>query len=164
MMEFLNLNFIDWIILSLLLTTSLIGLNNGFVKEFINFFVWTLSILFSLLVISKLIIANLIDQNIIYTMIIFFIVVLISFIILKLIIYYLIGDLKNIINAYYFNKFFGLIFGFVKGLFLILLITSGIIYLFYTTKDFPIFLKNSLFFETIKIYSIKIIEKIVNFI
>ena len=164
MMEFLNLNFIDWIILSLLLTTSLIGLNNGFVKEFINFFVWTLSILFSLLVISNLIIANLIDENIIYTMIIFFIVVLISFIILKLTIYYLIGDLKNIINANYFNKFFGLIFGFVKGLFLILLITSGMIYLFYTTKDFPIFLKNSLFFEPIKIYSIKIIEKIVNFI
>ena len=164
MIEFSNLNFIDWIMLSLILTTSLIGLNNGFIKEFLNFFIWTLSILFSLLVISKLIFANLIDQNIIYRMIIFFIIVLISFIILKLIFYYLIGDLKNIINANYFNKLFGLIFGFVKGLFLILLITSGIIYLFYTTKDFPIFFKNSLFFEPIKTYSIKVIEKIVNFI
>ena len=47
---------------------------------------------------------------------------------------------------------------------LILLSTSGMIYLFYTTKDFPTFLKNSLFFEPIKVYSIKIIEKIVNFI
>ena len=46
----------------------------------------------------------------------------------------------------------------------ILLSTSGIIYLFYTTKDFPHFLKESLFFEPIKIYSIKVIEKIVNFI
>ena len=164
MIEFSNLNFIDWIMLSLILTTSLIGLNNGFIKEFLNFFIWTLSILFSLLVISKLIVANLIDQNIIYRMIIFFIIVLISFIILKLIFYYLVGDLKNIINDNYFNKLFGLIFGFVKGLFLILLITSGIIYLFYTTKDFPIFFKNSLFFEPIKTYSIKVIEKIVNFI
>ena len=98
MIEFSNLNFIDWIMLSLILTTSLIGLNNGFIKEFLNFFIWTLSILFSLLVISKLIFANLIDQNIIYRMIIFFIIVLISFIILKLIFYYLVGDLKNMIN------------------------------------------------------------------
>ena len=36
--------------------------------------------------------------------------------------------------------------------------------LFYTTKDFPHFLKNSFFFEPIKTYSIKVIEKIVNFI
>jgi len=164
MMEFLNLNFIDWIILSLLLTTSIIGLNNGFVKEFLSFFIWTLSILFSLLVINKLVVSNLINQNIIYSMIIFFILVLISFIILKIIIYYLIGDFKNIINSNYINNIFGLIFGFVKGLFLILLSISGMIYLFYTTKDFPIFLKNSLFFEPIKTYSIKVIEKIVNFI
>ena len=164
MMEFLNLNFIDWIVIILLLTTSIIGLNNGFIKEFLNFFIWTLSILFSLLVISKILILNLIDQNIISSMIVFFILVLISFIVLKLIIYYLIGDLKNTINSNYTNNILGLIFGFAKGLFLILLSTSGIIYLFYTTKDFPIFLKNSLFFEPLKIYSIKVIEKIVNFI
>ena len=164
MIEFSNLNFIDWIILSLLLATSIIGLSNGFIKEFLNFFIWTLSILFSLLIISKLTVANLIDQNIINTMIIFFFLVLIGFIILKLIIYYLVGDFKNIINANYLNKTFGLIFGFAKGLFLILLITSGTIYLFYTTKDFPPFLKKSLFFEPIKTYSIKVIEKIVNFI
>ena len=163
-MEFSNLNFIDWIVIGLLLTTSLIGLNNGFIKEFLNFFIWTLSLLFSLLVISKLLISNLIDQKIISSMITFFILVLISFIILKLIINYLIGDFKNMINSNYLNNIFGLIFGFVKGLFLILLSTSGMIYLFYTTEDFPIFLKNSFFFEPIKIYSIKFIEKIVNFI
>ena len=164
MIEFPNLNFIDWIVLSLLLITSLIGLNNGFVREFLNFFIWTMSILFSLLVISKLLFSNLIDQNIISSLIIFFVLVLISFIIFKLLIYYLIGNLKNMINNNYLDNFFGLIFGFIKGLFLILLSTSGMIYLFYTTKDFPTFLKNSLFFEPIKIYSIKVIEKIVNFI
>ena len=164
MIEFPNLNFIDWIVLSLLLTTSLIGLNNGFIREFLNFFIWTMSILFSLLVVSKLLFSNLIDQNIISSLIIFFILVLISFIIFKLLIYYLIGNLKNMINNNYLDNFFGLIFGFIKGLFLILLSTSGMIYLFYTTKDFPTFLKNSLFFEPIKVYSIKIIEKIVNFI
>ena len=163
-MEFSNLNFIDWIVIILLLTISIIGLNNGFIKEFLNFFIWILSILFSLLVVSKQIVANLIEQNMIYSIIMFFTLVLISFIILKLIIYYLIGDLKNIINSNYVDKFLGLIFGFLKGLFLILLSTSGMIYLFYTTKDFPIFLKNSLFFEPMKIYSIKVIEKIVNFI
>ena len=163
-MEFSNLNFIDWIVISLLLTISIIGLNNGFIKEFLNFFIWTLSILFSLLLLSNQIVANLIDQNMIYSIIMFFTLVLISFIILKLIIYYLIGDFKNIINSNYIDKFLGLIFGFLKGLFLILLGTSGMIYLFYTTKDFPIFLKNSLFFEPMKIYSIKVIEKIVNFI
>ena len=89
---------------------------------------------------------------------------LFNFIILKLMIYYFFGDLKNIINSNFINNIFGLIFGFVKGLFLILLSTSGIIYLFYTTKDFPPFLKSSLFFEPIKIYSIKVIEKIINFI
>ena len=164
MMELSSLNFIDWIVLSLLLTTSLIGLNNGFIKEFLNFFIWTLSILFSLLIISKILIFNLIDQSIISSMVIFFILVLISFLILKLIIYYLIGDLKYTTNNNYTNNILGLIFGFAKGLFLILLSTSGIIYLFYTTKDFPAFLKKSLFFEPIKIYSIKVIEKIVNFI
>ena len=164
MIELSNLNFIDWIVLSILLTTSLIGLNNGFIKEFLNFFIWTLSILFSLLVISKILIFNLIDQNIISSMVIFFILVLISFLILKLLIYYLIGDLKYTTNNNYTNNILGLIFGFAKGLFLILLSTSGIIYLFYTTKDFPVFLKKSLFFEPIKIYSIKVIEKIVNFI
>ena len=164
MMEFLNFHFIDWIILILLLITSLIGLNNGFIKEFFNFFIWTLSILFSFLLINKLLIFNLINPNIIFLIIIFFILFLLSFIILKLIINYFIGDLKYSINSNYVNSIFGLIFGFVKGFFFILLSTSGIIYLFYTTKDFPLFLKNSLFFEPIKTYSIKIIEKIVNFI
>ena len=164
MIEFLNFHFIDWIILILLLITSLIGLNNGFVKEFLNFFIWTLSILFSFLLMNKLLFFNLINSNFIFSIIIFFILFLLSFIILKLIIYYFVGDLKNIINRNYVNNIFGLIFGFVKGFFFILLSTSGIIYLFYTTKDFPLFLKNSLFFEPIKTYSIKVIEKIVNFI
>ena len=164
MMEFLNFHFIDWIILILLLITSLIGLNNGFIKEFFNFFIWTLSILFSFLLINKLLIFNLIDPNVIFLMIIFFILFLLSFIILKLIIYYFVGDLKNLINKNYINNIFGLIFGCVKGFFFIFLSTSGIIYLFYTTKDFPLFLKKSLFFEPIKTYSIKVIEKIVNFI
>ena len=163
-MDFLNFNFIDWIILSLLLITSLIGLNNGFIREFLSFFTWTLSILFSLLIIRELIISDLVNQNIISSMTIFFILVLISLMILKIITYYFIGDFKNIINSNYINNIFGLIFGFIKGLFLILLSISGMIYLFYTTKDFPIFLKNSLFFEPMKIYSIKVIEKIVNFI
>ena len=164
MMEFLNFHFIDWIILILLLITSLIGLNNGFIKEFLNFFIWTLSILFSFLLINKLLIFNLINPNVIFLMITFFVLFLLSFIILKLIIYYFVGDLKNSINRNYVNNIFGLIFGFVKGFFFILLSTSGIIYLFYTTKDFPLFLKNSLFFEPIKTYSIKVIEKIVSFI
>ena len=163
-MEFLNFHFIDWIILILLLITSLIGLNNGFIREFLNFFIWTLSILFSFLLINKFLIFNLINPNFIFLMIIFFNLFLLSFIILKLIIYYFVGDLKNLINRNYVNNVLGLIFGFVKGFFFILLSTSGIIYLFYTTKDFPIFLKNSLFFEPIKTYSIKVIEKIVNFI
>ena len=164
MMEFLDFHFIDWIILILLLITSLIGLNNGFIKEFFNFFIWTLSILFSFLLINKLLIFNLINPNVIFLMIIFFTLFLLSFIILKLIIYYFVGDLKNLINRNYVNNIFGLIFGFAKGIFFILLSTSGIVYLFYTTKDFPLFLKNSLFFEPIKTYSIKVIEKIVNFI
>ncbi len=164
MMEFLNFHVIDWSILILLFITSLIGLNNGFIKEFLNFFIWTLSILFSFLLINKLLIFNLINPNVIFLMIIFFILFLLSFIILKLIIYYFFGDLINLINRNYVNNISGLIFGFVKGCFFILLSTSGIIYLFYTTKDFPLFLKNSLFFEPIKTYSIKVIEKIVNFI
>ena len=164
MMEFLDFYFIDWIILILLLITSFIGLNNGFIKEFLNFFIWTLSILISFLLINKLLMFNLINPNVIYLMIIFFILFILSFIILKLIIYYFIGDLKNLINKNYINNILGLIFGFAKGLFFILLSTSGFIYLFYTTKDFPDFLKNSLFFEPLKTYSIKVIEKIVNFI
>ena len=163
-MEFLNLNSIDWIIIILLLITSIIGLNNGFIKEFINVFIWSLSILFSLLVINNLLIFNLVVQNVIIMIVLFFILFIFSFIILKLIIYYFVSDLKNTFTLYYINNIFGLIFGFVKGLFLILLGTSGVIYLFYTTKDFPPFFKNSLFFEPIKTYSIKVIEKIVNFI
>ena len=164
MTEFLNLNSIDWIIIILLLITSIIGFNNGFVKEIINVLIWVLSILFSLLVINKLLIFNLLVQNVIFKIIFFFILLILSFIVLKIIIYYFVGDFKNIFTLYYINKICGLIFGFVKGLFLILLSTSGVIYLFYTTKDFPPFFKESLFFEPIKTYSIKIIEKIFNFI
>ena len=163
-MEFLNLNSIDWIIIILLLITSIIGLNNGFIKELINVLIWSLSILFSLIVINNLLILDLVVQNVIVMIVIFFIFFVSSFIILKLIIYYFVSDLKNTFTLYYINNIFGLIFGFVKGLFLILLSTSGVIYLFYTTKDFPPFFKNSLFFEPIKTYSIKVIEKIVNFI
>ena len=163
-MEFLNLNSIDLIIITLLLTTSIIGLNNGFIKELINVLIWAFSILFSLFVINNLLIFNLVVQNVIIMIAIFFILFIFSFIILKLIIYYFVSDLKNVFTFYYINNIFGLIFGFVKGLFLILLSTSGVIYLFYTTKDFPPFFKNSLFFEPIKTYSIKVIEKIVNFI
>ena len=163
-MEFLNLNSIDWIIIILLLITSIIGLNNGFIKELINVLIWAFSILFSLFVINNLLIFNLVVQNVIIMIAIFFILFIFSFIILKLIIYYFVSDLKNVFTFYYINNIFGLIFGFVKGLFLILLSTSGVIYLFYTTKDFPQFFKNSLFFEPIKTYSIKVIEKIVNFI
>ena len=163
-MEFLNLNSIDLIIIILLLITSIIGLNNGFIKELINVLIWAFSILFSLFVINNLLIFNLVAQNVIIMIAIFFILFIFSFIILKLIIYYFVSDLKNVFTFYYINNIFGLIFGFVKGLFLILLSTSGVIYLFYTTKDFPQFFKNSLFFEPIKTYSIKVIEKIVNFI
>ena len=163
-MEFLNLNSIDLIIIILLLITSIIGLNNGFIKELINVLIWAFSILFSLFVINNLLIFNLVVQNVVTMIVIFSILFIFSFIILKLVIYYFVSDLKNIFTFYYINNIFGLIFGFVKGLFLILLSTSGVIYLFYTTKDFPQFFKNSLFFEPIKTYSIKVIEKIVNFI
>ena len=164
MMEFLNLNSVDWIIIILLLITSIIGLNNGFLKELLNVFIWALSILFSLIVINNLLIFNLVVQNAIFTIIIFLILFILSFIILKLIMYYFVSDLKNIFTLNYINNILGLVFGFFKGLFLILVSTSGIIYLFYTTKDFPPFFRNSLFFEPIKTYSIKVIEKIVNFI
>ena len=163
-MEFLNLNSIDLIIIILLLITSIIGLNNGFIKELINVLIWAFSILFSLFVINNLLIFNLVVQNVVTMIVIFFILFIFSFIILKLVIYYFVSDLKNVFTFYYVNNIFGLIFGFIKGLFLILLSTSGVIYLFYTTKDFPQFFKNSLFFEPIKTYSIKVIEKIVNFI
>ena len=53
MTEFLNLNSIDWIIIILLLITSIIGFNNGFVKEIINVLIWVLSILFSALLQNK---------------------------------------------------------------------------------------------------------------
>ena len=164
MIEFSNINYIDLIILFLLLATSVIGLNNGFVKEFLNFFVWTLSILFPFLIINKLLVSDLIDSNILFLIILFFLLFLFSFIISKVLINYFVGDLKNFINNNYLNNIFGLIFGFIKGLFLISLITTGVIYLFYTTEDFPPILNESLFFEPIKTYSIKVIEKIVNFI
>ena len=164
MMEFLNFHYIDWIILILLLITSLIGMNNGFIKEFLNLLIWTLSVLFSFFVMNKLLISNLINSNIIFSMIIFFILFLFSFIILKLMIYYFVGDLRYVTNINYIDNIFGFAFGFVKGIFFILLTTSGMIYLFYTTKDFPLFFKQSLFFESIKTYSVKVIEKFVNFI
>ena len=164
MIDYSNVNYIDLIILFVLLATSVIGLYNGFVKEFFNLCSWTLSLLFPFLIINKLLVSNLIDLNIIYLIILFFLLFLFSFIILKALINYFVGDLNSFINYNYLNNIFGLIFGLAKGLFLIAFVISGIMYLFYTTKDFPPTLSNSLFFELIKSYSIKIIEKIVNFI
>ena len=75
MIEIFSLNYIDLIILIIIIITSLIGLNNGFIKEILNVFIWTLSILFSVLVINKLLISDLINSRIIYSIIIFFIFV-----------------------------------------------------------------------------------------
>ena len=83
MIQTSNLNSIDLIVLFLLLTTSLIGLKNGFIKEFLNLFMWTLSILFSLLVINELIISNVIISDVFYLMTIFLILFLFSFVFLN---------------------------------------------------------------------------------
>ena len=103
-MHYLNFNYLDWIILFSLLITSIIGFNNGFIREFLNFLIWTLSIIISLILINKLQIYNLLDTNVIYSLIIFFILFLLSFIILKLIIFYFFSDLKNIFNSNYVNN------------------------------------------------------------
>ena len=131
MIEFSNVNYIDLIILFVLLATSVIGLYNGFVKEFFDFCSWILSLLFPFLIINKLLVSNLINLNIIFLIILFFLLFLSSFFILKAVINYFVGDLKNFINFNYLNKIFGLIFGLVKGLFLIAFVISGVMYLFF---------------------------------
>ncbi|MAJ14735.1 MAG: hypothetical protein CMN44_07220 [SAR116 cluster bacterium] len=162
-MEIFEYNYVDLIVLILLVITSLIGASNGFIKEFLNFCVWTLSIIFALFLSNSFINFYLLELNIIISIMLFFVLFTLCFITFQIFNIYFFSDL-NIINNGFLNKFLGFIFGLMKGSLLIFLIISGMIYLFYTTKDFPIFFEKSIFFETIKIYSIKVIEKIVNFI
>ena len=162
-MEVLSLNYVDIFIVILLTVTSLIGFSNGFIKEFLNFFNLSFSVLLAL-PLSNLFTKSIFSElNLIITIILFFVMFSLCLIILNIFTNYFLSDLNKTYYGY-LNKSLGLIFGFIKGSLLILLTISGMIYLFYTTKDFPSYFDNSIFFEKIKNYSIKLIEKIVNFI
>ncbi len=162
-MEVFSLNYVDIFIVILLSVTSLIGFSNGFIKEFLNFFNLFFSVLLALLLSNFFTNSIFLELNLIITIILFFVMFSLCFIILNVFTNYFLSDLNQTYHGY-LNKSLGLIFGFIKGSLLILLTISGMIYLFYTTKDFPSYFDNSIFFEKIKNYSIKLIEKIVNFI
>ena len=64
----------------------------------------------------------------------------------------------------YVDRLFGLIIGFSKGLSLLVFSISIIIYLFYTTQDFPEIFENSVLFKFLKNYSVKFMELIIELI
>ena len=157
------MNFLDLIIIFILLVSSIIGFINGFIREIINLFFWLLTIIFSILFFNIFIDFYKINDNFLFSTSTFLILLIISFVFLKLIIFFMFPEIKEF-RINYVDRLFGLIIGFSKGLSLLVFSISIIIYLFYTTQDFPEIFENSVLFKFLKNYSVKFMELIIELI
>ncbi len=157
------MNFLDLIIIFILLVSSIIGFINGFIREIINLFFWLLTIIFSILFFNIFIDFYKINDNFLFSTSTFLILLIISFVFLKLIIFFMFPEIKEF-RINYVDRLFGLIIGFSKGLFLLVFSISIIIYLFYTTQDFPEIFENSVLLKFLKNYSVKFMELIIELI
>ena len=177
-MEGLWFNITDWAILVILVASSLISLSRGFVKEFLSLFLWVfafvVSINFEHLVTPQILkfITNLEVAKIISYIVVFVLAIYLGGIFIKLI-----SKLIKWSGASGFDKFLGVVFGFIRGailvLVLFLIIPSGIksSELVTNSKISPIineyipkveaYLKNLLDNKNIIEESIKIIEPVV---
>lgn len=160
-MDFIN--SLDLIIILILFVSSIIGFINGFIREIINLFFWLLTIIFSILFFNIFIDFFKINDNFLFSASTFLIFLITSFVFLKLIIFFLFPEIKEF-RINYIDRLFGLIIGFSKGLALLVFSISIIIYLFYTTQDFPEIFENSLLFKFLKNYSVKFMELIIELI
>ena len=178
-MEGLGFNITDWAILVILVASSLISLSRGFVKEFLSLFLWVfafvISINFEHLVTPQILkfITNLEVAKIISYIVVFVLAIYLGGIFIKLI-----SKLIKWSGASGFDKFLGVVFGFIRGailvLVLFLIIPSGIksSELVTNSKISPIineyipkveaYLKNLLDNKNIIEQSIKIIEPVVD--
>ena len=178
-MEGLGFNITDWAILVILVASSLISLSRGFVKEFLSLFLWVfafvVSINFEHLVTPQILkfITNPEVAKIISYIVVFLLAIYLGGIFIKLI-----SKLIKWSGASGFDKFLGVVFGFIRGailvLVLFLIIPSGIksSELVTNSKISPIineyipkveaYLKNLLDNKNIIEQSIKIIEPVVD--
>jgi len=178
-MEGLGFNITDWAILVILVASSLISLSRGFVKEFLSLFLWVfafvVSINFEHFVTPQILkfITNLEVAKIISYIVVFVLAIYLGGIFIKLI-----SKLIKWSGASGFDKFLGVVFGFIRGailvLVLFLIIPSGIksSELVTNSKISPIineyipkveaYLKNLLDNKNIIEQSIKIIEPVVD--
>lgn len=178
-MEGLGFNITDWAILVILVASSLISLSRGFVKEFLSLFLWVfafvVSINFEHLVTPQILkfITNLEVAKIISYVVVFLLAIYLGGIFIKLI-----SKLIKWSGASGFDKFLGVVFGFIRGailvLVLFLIIPSGIksSELVTNSKISPIineyipkveaYLKNLLDNKNIIEQSIKIFEPVVD--
>ena len=178
-MEGLGFNITDWAILVILVASSLISLSRGFVKEFLSLFLWVfafmVSVNFEYLVTPQILkfITNPEVAKIISYIVVFLLAIYLGGIFIKLI-----SKLIKWSGASGFDKFLGVVFGFIRGailvLVLFLIIPSGIksSELVTNSKISPIineyipkveaYLKNLLDNKNIIEQSIKIIEPVVD--
>jgi membrane protein required for colicin V production len=177
-MEGLGFNITDWAILVILVASSLISLSRGFVKEFLSLFLWVfafvISVNFEYLVTPQILkfITNPEVAKIISYIVVFVLAIYLGGIFIKLI-----SKLIKWSGASGFDKFLGVVFGFIRGAILILviflIIPSGVKSsdLVTNSKISPIineyipkveaYLKNLLDNKNIIEESIKIIEPVV---
>ena len=177
-MEGLGFNITDWAILVILVASSLISLSRGFIKEFLSLFLWVfafiVSVNFEYLVSPQILkfITNPEVAKIISYIVVFLLAIYLGGILIKLI-----SKLIKWSGASGFDKFLGVVFGFIRGAILILviflIIPSGVKSsdLVVNSKISPIineyipkveaYLKNLLDNKNIIEESIKIIEPVV---
>ena len=177
-MEGLGFNITDWAILVILVASSLISLSRGFVKDFLSLFICVFAFIFSVnfeyLVTPQILkfINNPEVAKIISYIVVFLLAIYLGGILIKLI-----SKLIKWSGASGFDKFLGVVFGFIRGAILILviflIIPSGVKSsdLVTNSKISPIineyipkveaYLKNLLDNKNIIEESIKIIEPVV---
>ena len=152
-------SLVDLIVLIILILSSFIGYNNGFIKEILSLTIWVFSILTALLIFNKSINFFLIyyKKSILLDIISFLVPFCIFFILYSLfskLIFNNVSELKNLV----FNRFFGFLFGMLRGFSLIVISFAGLFYLFNTKENLPVIFNESFFFEPMKNFSIYILE------
>ena len=132
-MEFLNniyFNIIDLIVISFILISCIVASYRGFVKEVFSMFCWLTALMaaFYLHEKFKIVLQEYISQKIIIDIVSFGIPFLITLFISNLISKWL-SPKFSLPGLFFFDKISGLIFGILRGVFFIVLLYLGFLYL-----------------------------------
>src|SRR5690625_7128300 len=111
------MNWADWVILDMLLVSSLISIKRGFVKEALSLATWLVAFIVAMLFSDRLalLLINLIDTPSVREMVVFA-VLFASTLVVGAMVTHLVSELVRMTGLAGTDRFFGMIFGMARGL------------------------------------------------